>query len=828
MSQPGRPGGLTQGNEYERKGQWLEALDAYFAFYSASPDDSPLRKIALDNIRRVIARCSGSTHEALLGEMLAGGHDLLRSVFGASAGAASAPKAKPLVTLVVPCYNVEKYLAACVDSIRSQTLDSFECILVDDFSSDATPAMAKAITQSDKRFRFFQHRANGGLAAARNTGLRLARGRYVAFLDSDDLLARDSLANRAAALARYDDVAMIGGVFDFSQTIDHDFSGEIAGVEAKYRPEYVDFVSAQGDCPFNANQPMLKRSVLSEMGGFPENYPQAEDWRLWSKILRAGYLFLPVRTIGSGYRQTPGSMIRRAPLVHVEKSVRNYYRAHAPYDAETSPLELRYEEIFRGAPLFTREAGYYRAQVGLLSRLASFFGIEIARLQSLGEPVDLDRLFAIVDEAMPDHAAVICGLVPKTIHSWLHNGKNRYHGGLPLSDELNARFARVAHAFIGRLFGSRVPVLLGAHALPERELRRRELLPVDIVFLPHKAYHTKSFQLLLPLLDRAGLTYRFVDSTVPYRQEGAYMPELAEFFLSYNEFVTSRIVPRMVVCMNDWDTVVKPVVVAAKKRGIPTAGIVEGVQDYADADTGRKRNAYREVDHVLLPGTFDRKYFADSPQQTWVTGVQRLDGLGAWTARRAARDAGLAQGGARTSERHVVVNVNFSYGVMTDRRSAWLADIAQACRAAGYRMVVSQHPQDDGDLSAYEVSKKPLYDLLVDADFLISRFSGAILESMVIGCPVIYYNGLAERNDKFHDSLRGYKVADTVEQLVKSLDSGTFGADDGGEFLRQHCDLDRSNPRSSIEKTVDVLVELSKRSQPSLDDMQAFKRDLGS
>jgi hypothetical protein len=222
---------------------------------------------------------------------------------------------------------------------------------------------------------------------------------------------------------------------------------------------------------------------------------------------------------------------------------------------------------------------------------------------------------------------------------------------------------------------------------------------------------------------------------------------------------------------------------------------------------------------VFLPGSFDRKYFAGSKQRLWVTGVQRLDGLGAWIDRRAARGPG---------KRIVVVNVNFSYGVMTDRRPAWLADIAQACREAGYRMIVSQHPQDDADLSGYEVSKQGLYDLIVEADCLVSRFSGAILESMVVGCPVIYYNGLHEKVDKFHDSLGGYTVADSKESLAAALKSGTFLRFDGREFLRQHCDLDDSDPRNSVEKTVEALLTLSKRSRPSLEDMTAFKRALGS
>jgi glycosyltransferase involved in cell wall biosynthesis len=809
---------ISLANALDRAGDRIGAMRAYLNYYRESAADSPLKKIALDNIRRIVLAGAGVQDDEILGELLLAMQD--RKIDLTRENITPAAATGPKVTLIVPCYNVESYLEACVESIRRQTLKSFECILVDDFSKDSTPSIAKAIAQSDKRFRFFQHRANGGLAAARNTGLRLSRGRYVAFLDSDDLLARESLERRANVLARYDCAAQVAGVFDLSQTIDHEFSGEIDGKEARYKTSFVDFVTTQGDCPFNANQPMIKRTVLVDMGGFPESYPQAEDWRLWSKVMRAGYIFLPVQSIGSGYRQTPGSLIRREPLLHVRKSVRNYYRAHQRYDAELEAVEQRYEKTFFAAPLFMLEAGFYKAQGALLSRVVTFFGIEIARLQNqCGRQVDLDVLFAILDEAIPDRAVSVGSVTPKTIRTWLENGSKRYYGGTSTTPDVKDRFESICYAFIGRLYGSKVALFIGVHAMPSRPLVRRDALVVDILFLPHKAYHTKSFQLLMPLLDRAGLTYRIVDLAVPYRDEGAFVSELKEHFISYNEFVLSRLLPRVIVCMNDWDTVVKPVIVAAKRRGIETVGIVEGVQDYRDEDTGRIRNAYREVAHVFLPGSFDRQYFASTSQSVWVTGVQRLDGLARWRHARAGR--------AASAMRVAVVNVNFSYGVMTDRRSTWLADVAMACETAGYQMIVSQHPQDGADLSGYEVSDRPLYDLMVDADCLISRFSGAILESLVIGCPVVYYNGHGEKVDKFHDSLGGYLVADTPSALVDALKSGLFVSANPSEFLLQHCDLNPADSRSSVEKTVCALVELSHRSQPTLADMAALKMDLG-
>ncbi|MFJ8623552.1 glycosyltransferase family 2 protein [Kitasatospora sp. NPDC093550] len=95
----------------------------------------------------------------------------------------------PRLSVVVPIYNVERYLRECLDSIAAQTFDDFECVLVDDGSTDGGPAIARAYTEQDPRFRLVRQE-NKGLGAARNTGWRhLTPGtEYLTFVDSDDTL----------------------------------------------------------------------------------------------------------------------------------------------------------------------------------------------------------------------------------------------------------------------------------------------------------------------------------------------------------------------------------------------------------------------------------------------------------------------------------------------------------------------------------------------------------------------------------------------------------------------------------------------------------------
>lgn len=106
------------------------------------------------------------------------------------------------VSVVIPVYNVEEYLRRCVDSVLSQTLSDLEIILVDDGSPDHSPAICDEYAQADARIRVI-HKTNGGLASARNAGMRIAQGAYLFFLDSDDWLEPDGLASLYAVAREY-------------------------------------------------------------------------------------------------------------------------------------------------------------------------------------------------------------------------------------------------------------------------------------------------------------------------------------------------------------------------------------------------------------------------------------------------------------------------------------------------------------------------------------------------------------------------------------------------------------------------------------------------
>lgn len=158
----------------------------------------------------------------------------------------------PTISVIVPVYNVEPYLRRCVDSILAQTFSDLEILLVDDGSTDGSPAICDEYTGKDSRVKAF-HKPNGGLSSARNLGLDAAAGQYIAFVDSDDYIDRTMYEQLLLALRQAGADISIGG---FQKVDGQDaFIGEPGSVapskltgmqalEKLYTPDYVYYTIA--------------------------------------------------------------------------------------------------------------------------------------------------------------------------------------------------------------------------------------------------------------------------------------------------------------------------------------------------------------------------------------------------------------------------------------------------------------------------------------------------------------------------------------------------------------------------------------------------------
>lgn len=133
---------------------------------------------------------------------------------------------KPFVSIIVPVYNAEKNLCQCLDSVLVQTYTNWECILVDDGSTDKSGTICENYASKDKRFKVF-HKINGGVSSARNHGIDNANGKYICFIDSDDYISPAYLSDFGEDLSS--DIYVQGATFVKGNTISsYTFCNEIA------------------------------------------------------------------------------------------------------------------------------------------------------------------------------------------------------------------------------------------------------------------------------------------------------------------------------------------------------------------------------------------------------------------------------------------------------------------------------------------------------------------------------------------------------------------------------------------------------------------------
>ena len=212
----------------------------------------------------------------------------------------------PLVSVLLPVYNGEPYLKAAIDSILAQTFTDFECIIIDDGSSDGSAALILGL--DDPRIRFYQQ-ANRGLPATLNRGLSLARGVFIARQDQDDLSHPDRLGLQVAYLQSHPECVLLG---TWAQMM------EVDRPVNRYHRHPVDDLTLRYQLlfnnPFVHSSVLMRSEAVHRVGGYsmdPEKQPP-EDYELWSRLSREG----TVANLGQvllTYREVPGSMSRIVP-----------------------------------------------------------------------------------------------------------------------------------------------------------------------------------------------------------------------------------------------------------------------------------------------------------------------------------------------------------------------------------------------------------------------------------------------------------------------------------------------------------------------------------
>lgn len=240
----------------------------------------------------------------------------------------------PRVSVIVPVLNAGAYLGEAIESIMSQSFQDWELIIVDDGSTDDSPAVAQSYREKDARIVLLPpDKDRRGAAAARNRGIAASRGEFITFLDADDLYLPAKLAHDIAAL---DADPEAGWVYSASRRFHQDapdrYRSEMLGLrlDRRYQPPELlcrIILEERGDVPATCGV-MIRRKALEEVGGFEERFALYEDQSLWVKLM----MRYPVRVISgcnASYRQHAGSTSTAAAA----SGLYHRYKAHPARDA---------------------------------------------------------------------------------------------------------------------------------------------------------------------------------------------------------------------------------------------------------------------------------------------------------------------------------------------------------------------------------------------------------------------------------------------------------------------------------------------------------------
>ena len=199
-----------------------------------------------------------------------------------------------LVSIVVPCFNCEKYIGETIESVLNQTFSHFELLLIDDCSIDKTATKIKKYVKKDSRVKYYRLKENSGAAYSRNHGLSLAKGRFIAFLDADDIWVKDKLERQLSFMTTNN--------YAFSCTTYEKIDGERNHLKTIVMPKVITYDLYLKNTIIQTSTVMVDLSITGkELVKMPA-LKRRQDAATWCQLLKNGYTCYSITDTLSYYR----------------------------------------------------------------------------------------------------------------------------------------------------------------------------------------------------------------------------------------------------------------------------------------------------------------------------------------------------------------------------------------------------------------------------------------------------------------------------------------------------------------------------------------------
>ncbi|MCT9015070.1 glycosyltransferase [Cupriavidus gilardii] len=260
----------------------------------------------------------------------------------------------PTVSIVVPCFNQERFIAECLESVLSQTYPDWECIVVDDGSTDGSGDVIEAFVKRDARFTYVR-KENGGVASARNTGFAKAIGEYFLPLDGDDKLHPHYLSSVMDCFVRYPETTLV-----------HCRTKLFGAKNKLWRlPSYSYERLLWRNMLVNSS--VFRRAAFERSGGYSEEMVHGfEDWEFFIRLLDRDSVVKEVKRPLFYYRVSEKSRTNeQIQSGKIEQSMRLIYARNVPiYESHfANPLQTFSRMLDEFAPTYT---GRYKRQLAIV------------------------------------------------------------------------------------------------------------------------------------------------------------------------------------------------------------------------------------------------------------------------------------------------------------------------------------------------------------------------------------------------------------------------------------------------------------------------------
>lgn len=208
------------------------------------------------------------------------------------------------ISIIIPCYNSEKYISETIDSIKNQKFNNWECIIVNDGSTDNSEKIILSMIYNDNRFRYVKQE-NKGPSNARNNGVKLSKAKYITFIDADDILGFEYISNGVNYMNNHEELSLYyGKVIHFDEN-----------KEFIYKPSTKEYKQILRHNQFHTTT-IIRRCDFINCGGYNEDLDNKEDWEFYVRFLYKDKKFYISDDIAFKYRYHDNSRDNKSMSVY--------------------------------------------------------------------------------------------------------------------------------------------------------------------------------------------------------------------------------------------------------------------------------------------------------------------------------------------------------------------------------------------------------------------------------------------------------------------------------------------------------------------------------